>query len=127
MTRTVACGKVGDREREVYGLVRDALEAGVQLATTPGSTGQEIDRACREPIRRGGYREYEHGFSVGHGLGLEVHEDPFLSETLTEELQPGMVITVEPGIYVTVWTGVCIEVSVVVAVGGGLVLYSIGW
>ena len=126
MTRTVACRKVGDREREVYGLVLEALEAGVQLATTPGRTGQEIDRACREPIRRGGYREYEHGFSVGHGLGLEVHEDPFLSETLLEELRPGMVITVEKGIYVPEGNGVRIEDTVVVAEGGGRVLNSTG-
>lgn len=122
MTRTVSLGKADERMREVYGLVLEAEEAGLALARRPGLTGQEIDRACRLPIRRGGYEQYEHGFSVGHGLGLEVHEDPFLSEAYEARLEPGMIITVEPGIYVPGWTGVRVEDTVLIGNDGGEVL-----
>lgn len=122
MTRTVSLGKADDRMREVYALVLEAEEAGLRLAAQPGVTGQAIDRACREPIHRGGYQQYEHGFSVGHGLGLEVHEDPFLSESYVQPLQAGMVITVEPGIYVPGWTGVRVEDTVLIGPNGGEVL-----
>lgn len=124
MTRTVVLGKADARMREVYGLVLEAEQAGLDLAKAPGVTGQDIDRACRVPIHRAGYKEYEHGFSVGHGLGLEVHEDPFLSEAYEAPLQPGMVITVEPGIYVPGWTGVRIEDTVLMTETGGEVLNS---
>lgn len=124
MTRTVCLGKADDRMREVYTLVLEAEQAGIDLALQRGVTGQAIDRACRAPIRRGGYQQYEHGFSVGHGLGLEVHEDPFLSEAYEAVLQPGMVVTIEPGIYVPGWTGVRVEDTVLITDSGGEVLNS---
>lgn len=122
MTRTVVLGAADERMREVYALVLEAEQAGLELARQAGVTGRAIDRACRVPIHRGGYQEFEHGFSVGHGLGLEVHEDPFLSEAYEAALEPGMVITVEPGIYVPGWTGVRIEDTVLITDQGGTVL-----
>ncbi len=124
MTRTVCLGKADDKMREVYALVLEAEQAGIDLALRRGVTGRAIDRACRAPIHRGGYQQYEHGFSVGHGLGLEVHEDPFLSEAYEAELKPGMVVTIEPGIYVPGWTGVRVEDTVLITESGGEVLNS---
>ena len=124
MTRTVVLGKADEKMKEIYDLVLEAELAGLELAQRPGVTGRDIDRACRVPIHRGGYQQYEHGFSVGHGLGLEVHEDPFVSEAYEARLEPGMVITVEPGIYVPGFTGVRIEDTVLITEGGGEVLNS---
>lgn len=121
MTRMVCVGEPDAKQREVYDIVRRCMEAGVALVRG-GVSGQVVDRAAREPIHAAGYGAYEHGFSVGHGLGLEVHEDPFLSEAYTAPLEAGMVVTVEPGIYVPGWTGARVEDTVVVTADGGEVL-----
>jgi Xaa-Pro aminopeptidase len=118
MTRTVSCGKASDVNRSIYDLVAAAEWAGVELAAA-GVTGRAIDRACRQPIAAAGYREGQmHGYSVGHGLGLEVHEDPFLSEGYTAPLQAGMVITVEPGVYLAGETGARVEDTVLITATG---------
>lgn len=118
MTRTVACGEVSAAHREIYRLVLQAEQAGVALAAA-GVTGQAIDRACREPILAAGYREGQmHGYSVGHGLGLEIHEDPFLSEGYQAPLEAGMAITIEPGVYLPGETGVRVEDTVLLTEEG---------
>lgn len=118
MTRTVACGRVSDAHRAIYELVARTEWAGVELAA-PGVTGRAIDRACREPIAAAGYGEGQmHGYSVGHGLGLEIHEDPFLSEGYEGELEAGMVVTIEPGVYLAGETGVRLEDTVLLTAGG---------
>ncbi len=118
MTRTVACGEVAAAHREIYRLVLEAEQAGVALAAA-GVTGRAIDRACREPILAAGYREGQmHGYSVGHGIGLEVHEDPFLSEGYEAPLDAGMVVTIEPGVYLPGETGVRIEDTVLLSDAG---------
>lgn len=121
MTRMVCVGKPDAKQREVYDIVRGCMEAGIALMKD-GVTGQAVDRASREPIHAAGYGQYEHGFSVGHGVGLEVHEDPFLSEAYTAPLRAGMVVTVEPGIYVPGWTGARVEDTVLVTESGCEVL-----
>jgi Xaa-Pro aminopeptidase len=117
MTRTVVCGEADARQQEVYALVLQAHDAGSTLMGA-GTTGQAVDRACRQPLIDAGYGQHTHGYSVGHGLGLEVHEDPFMSEGYAAELQSGMVITVEPGIYIPDWGGVRIENTVLVTDAG---------
>lgn len=118
MTRTVACGKVSTAHRAIYELVKRSEQAGVDLAAA-GVTGRAIDRACREPITAAGYREGQmHGYSVGHGLGLEIHEDPFLSEGYEAPLEVGMAITIEPGVYLPGETGVRIEDTVLLTESG---------
>ena len=118
MTRTVACGEVSARDRAIYELVASAEAAGVALAAA-GVTGQAIDRACRDPILAAGYREGQtHGYSVGHGLGLEVHEDPFISEGYEAPLEAGMVVTIEPGVYLAGETGVRVEDTVLITEDG---------
>ncbi|MFA5595069.1 MAG: Xaa-Pro peptidase family protein [Trueperaceae bacterium] len=117
MTRTVVVGKADERQREIYRLVNDSNAAGTKLMGA-GNTGQAVDRACRVPLLEAGYEGQIHGYSVGHGLGLEIHEDPFMSEGYTAPLQAGMVVTIEPGIYISGWGGVRIEDTVLVTESG---------
>jgi len=97
ITRTFAVGEVSGLSRQVYDVVRQANRAG-RSAARPGATGRDIDRAARSVISGAGYGEY-FIHRTGHGLGLEVHEPPYISETDRLQLAPGMLFTVEPGIY----------------------------
>ncbi|MGB9885866.1 MAG: M24 family metallopeptidase [Moorellales bacterium] len=115
LTRTVAVGRAGAKEREVYAVVREAQEEAL-AAIRAGRTVAEIDSLAREVIARAGYGEY-FGHRLGHGVGLAVHEEPALGGEETV-LEPGMVVTVEPGIYLPGWGGVRIEDLVVVTRDG---------
>jgi Xaa-Pro dipeptidase len=116
-TRTVVVGEPDERQREVHGLVLAAHDAAV-AAVRPGVTVGEVDEAARAVIRDGGLGDrFIH--RVGHGLGLEAHEDPSLDPGGSAVLAEGMVITIEPGIYVPGWGGVRIEDDVVVEASGG--------
>ncbi|MDQ6671770.1 MAG: M24 family metallopeptidase, partial [Chloroflexota bacterium] len=88
----------------------------------PGMTGREVDSLARELIGRAGYGDaFSHG--LGHGIGLEVHEPPSLSQTRGDDvLRPGMVFSVEPGIYLPGWGGVRMEDLVVLEADGARVL-----
>ena len=86
MTRVVVVGQADTEQRKVYRLVREAMEAGV-ARLQHGVSGSVIDNACREPLLHAGYGGYTHGYSVGHGLGLEVHEVPFISGGYVDSLQ----------------------------------------
>jgi Xaa-Pro aminopeptidase len=115
-TRTVAFGQPDPRIREIHGIVRRAQQAGMD-AVRPGVTGGQVDEAAREVIRDAGYGDaYTH--SLGHGVGLEVHEGPYLRSGGEDVLPEGSVVTVEPGIYVGGLGGVRIEDMVVVTADG---------
>lgn len=120
ISRTVACGDPGPELREAYAVVRDAQ--GAALEGIRGGLGcREADALAREPIEAAGRGEaFRH--SLGHGLGLEVHEGPRLSKKSDDELAPNMVVTVEPGVYIAGRGGVRIEDDVVVASDGVEVL-----
>ena len=96
ITRTFAVGELDPELRHIYETVKLANEQGV-LASGPGATGQDVDRATREVIEDAGYGDY-FIHRTGHGLGVEGHEPPFMMEANTEPLIPGNVFTVEPGI-----------------------------
>ena len=116
MTRTVAFGEPPDEMRKVYKIVLDAQLAGIE-AVHAGATGGEADLASRSLIEAEGYGEaFSH--SLGHGVGLEIHEDPSLRATSEEVLPEGTVVTVEPGIYLAGIGGVRIEDMVVVTASG---------
>jgi Xaa-Pro aminopeptidase len=122
MTRTVCLGAPSDpRVSEVHAIVLEAQEL-VEREVRPGMTGREADSLAREVIARAGYGErFLHG--LGHGIGLEVHERPSLSQSRGDEpLRPGMVFSVEPGIYIPNWGGVRIEDLVVLEPDGARVL-----
>jgi Xaa-Pro dipeptidase len=119
-TRTVVIGEPDARQREVHALVLAAHDAAV-AAVRPGATAGEVDEAARAVIRAGGMAEaFIH--RVGHGLGLEAHEDPSLDPGGDAVLEEGMVVTIEPGVYVAGWGGVRIEDDVVVEAGGARLL-----
>ncbi len=122
MTRTVCLGTPGSEKLvELHAIVREAQEHAEQHVR-PGMTGKEADALSREVISRAGYGEaFLHG--LGHGIGLEVHEPPWLSQSRGDEvLKPGMVFSIEPGIYIPGWGGVRIEDLVVLEEQGARVL-----
>ena len=117
MTRTVAFGEPDARVREIREVVAAANRAGID-AVRPGASTVEVDAAARSIVAEAGYAEaFPHG--LGHGVGLEIHEDPFLRWHTGVELETGMVVTIEPGVYIPGLGGVRIEDMVEVTAGGG--------
>jgi len=115
-TRTFACGEPSEAARDVYEVVRAAQEAALE-AVRAGAGGEAVDAAAREPISAAGHGE-RFGHGLGHGVGLEVHEAPRLSQRSEDELAAGEVVTVEPGVYIPGELGVRIEDLVVVTDDG---------
>lgn len=115
-TRTVVLGPPDPRQEEVHGLVLAAHRAAA-AAVRAGVTAGEVDRAARSVIEAAGYGE-RFGHGTGHGLGLEVHEEPRLGPEREETLAAGMLVTIEPGIYLPGWGGVRIEDTVLVTEDG---------
>jgi len=112
MTRTFCLGKPDSKFEEVYNIVLEAHNT-ARSAIRAGLDGGEIDAIARGIIDQAGYGEaFTH--SLGHGVGLEVHEKPSLRKNSEDVLQEGMVVTVEPGIYISGWGGVRIESLVLV-------------
>ena len=117
MTRTVALGEPDPRLREIRDLVAEAQRAGVE-AVRPGVSSAEVDAAARAVIAAAGHADaFPHG--LGHGVGLEIHEDPFLRWDAGQDLVEGMVVTIEPGVYIPGLGGVRIEDMVEVTADGG--------
>ena len=116
ITRTFAVGEIEPEFERIYNAVKLANEQG-KRASRPGATGQDVDRAARDVIEEAGYGDY-FIHRTGHGLGLEVHEPPFMMEGNNEPLAPGNIFTVEPGIYLPGRGGVRIEDDVIVTENG---------
>jgi Xaa-Pro aminopeptidase len=115
-TRTFATGEPGEEARAVYEVVLRAQAAGLE-AIRAGVKGEDVDSAARRVIDEAGYGE-RFGHALGHGVGLEVHEGPRLSQRSDDLLGPGEVVTVEPGVYLAGELGVRIEDLVVVTEDG---------
>jgi Xaa-Pro aminopeptidase len=107
MTRTVFVGKAPAELRKVYEIVYEAQQRALG-AIKPGIAAKAADAAARDYITEEGYGK-QFGHSLGHGVGIEVHEMPTLAATSKETLAPGDVVTVEPGIYLPGVGGVRIE------------------
>lgn len=122
MTRTVCLGKADAKQKEIYDIVLDSQLAGIKAAKA-GLKGKEVDSIARGMIESKGYGQY-FGHGLGHGVGLEVHEEPRFSVMDENTIEPGMVISVEPGIYIPGWGGVRIEDLVVITETDAEVLYE---
>lgn len=120
VTRTFVAGKADDAQREVFEVVRGANEVAV-AGVHAGMSGRDADALARRYIEDRGYGE-EFGHSLGHGIGLEVHEAPRLARTAGAALPEHAVVTIEPGIYRAGWGGVRIEDDVVLYPDGPRVL-----
>jgi Xaa-Pro aminopeptidase len=119
-TRTFALGSATAEMKKVYAIVQESQKAGL-LAAKSGVMCGQVDAACRDLIADRGYEKlFIH--STGHGIGLDVHEPPWLRMKNAEVLKPNMAVTVEPGIYVENKFGVRIEDSIIVNNGTPQVL-----
>ncbi len=119
-TRTVSVGEPDSKSKEVYKIVREAQELGRSLVEE-GISCRELDKKVRKYINDAGYGKYFiHG--LGHGVGLEIHELPYVNSRSDIILKEGMIITVEPGIYLPGEFGVRIEDTILVTKAGGEVL-----
>ena len=123
LTRMFGFGAVDPTLITVVDIVREANRAG-RAAAAPGVPAGDVDRAARSVIAAAGYADrFTH--RTGHGLGLDVHEDPYIRDDNTELLEPGMVFTVEPGIYLPDIGGARIEDDVVITESGAESLSTI--
>jgi Xaa-Pro aminopeptidase len=115
ITRTIAVGNCDDERRKVYSIVRSAQEKAYQAAVE-GIEAQSVDKVAREIIEAAGYGQF-FVHRTGHGIGLEVHEDPYIVAGNSMKLDEGMAFSIEPGIYLPGKFGVRIEDTVVIQAG----------
>jgi Xaa-Pro aminopeptidase len=120
LTRTVVIGAASEEHRDVYDIVRVANQRGA-AGVRAGMSGRDADALAREYIESAGLGPL-FGHSLGHGIGLEVHEAPRLARTAEGVLAEGAVVTIEPGVYRPGWGGVRIEDDVVLDANGPRVL-----
>ena len=120
MTRSFCMGAPSPFYREIYRIVEAARRNAIN-AIRPGRVCADIDAIARKTIEKAGYGDY-FGHSLGHALGLEVHETPSFASTCKTVLKPGMVLTVEPGIYLPGRFGIRIEDVILVTSSGCEVL-----
>ncbi len=116
LTRTFTIGEPGRRARRAYQAVRDAQAAAI-AAAKPGIECRELDAIARNIIAQAGFGEF-FTHRLGHGLGLEIHEPPYLNGANAERLRPGMCMTIEPGVYVPGEFGIRIEDDIVITESG---------
>lgn len=120
VTRTFVVGAATDEQREIHSIVREANER-ASRAIRAGMRGRDADAVARGYIEDRGFGS-AFGHSLGHGIGIEVHEAPRLARTAEASLPPHAVVTIEPGIYRPGWGGVRIEDDVFLDDGGARVL-----
>ena len=116
ITRTVVVGEPDETFHKIYDIVLGSQLTAISTVK-PGMTGEECDGLSRTVIDEAGYKD-NFGHSLGHGVGLEVHENPRVGPKAGNTLETGMVFTIEPGIYLTGWGGVRIEDIVILGDDG---------
>jgi Xaa-Pro aminopeptidase len=120
LTRVFFLDKMSVLERKIYDIVLEAQGRAIKKIR-PGERISEVDKAARQYIAQKGYAKY-FGHNLGHGIGLEVHEEPHISARVDNFLKPGMVFTVEPAVYLPGRFGIRIEDAVLVTGKGCEVL-----
>lgn len=123
LTRTFALGRWPKELGAIYEVVLEAQLAAI-AAIRPGVTGREVDAVARGIIEEAGYGP-RFGHGLGHGIGLNIHEDPRLSKLSDDVLEAGMVVTVEPGVYIPGLGGVRIEDDILITERGTRVLSTL--
>lgn len=116
LTRTIFLGKINHLTKEVYRTVRKAQKRATKKVK-PGILACEVDYSARQIVREAGYAKY-FLHNTGHGIGIDIHESPYLTPKNKKILKPGMVITIEPGIYIPQKFGVRIEDVILVTEKG---------
>ena len=116
ITRTVIVGEPDEMFHKIYGIVLGAQLTAINTVQI-GMTGEECDSLARDVIAESGYGD-NFGHSLGHGVGLAIHENPRVSPKSTDSLDFNTVFTVEPGIYISGWGGVRIEDIVILGEDG---------
>ncbi len=120
LTRTFTLGPSDAKFKELYGIVYEAQQNAI-ANIEPGMKCTKAHEFAQTVIRRAGYdKQFGHG--LGHGVGLQIHESPYLGKTSEDRLEEGMVFTIEPGIYIPGWGGIRIEDVVVLENGRARVL-----
>ena len=120
LTRNLLPKRMSPAYRRVYELVKTAHDAAI-AAAKPGMSGKALDKVARDVIRKGGFGKC-FGHSLGHGVGLEIHEAPNASAKSDWILKPGMLVTIEPGVYLEDNLGVRIEDLILITEDGCEVL-----
>ncbi|MGM9661901.1 MAG: M24 family metallopeptidase [Oscillospiraceae bacterium] len=123
MTRTVVVGKATDMQKEVYALEKQMLEDSLAVMKAGTKTG-DVYTASLRAIQDTPYFNYHYN-GLGHGIGLFVHEVPFIRPGLGDVYQPDIVTTIEPGLYIPGWGGVRIEDQVIITENGNENLISV--
>ncbi|WP_354004019.1 M24 family metallopeptidase [Pseudotabrizicola algicola] len=123
MTRMALVGKTSEEYTAVHAVVERAVQAAM-AAARPGVLAKSVDKAARDVIAQAGYGDY-FVHRTGHGLGLEVHEPPYLTATSETVLEEGMVFSIEPGIYLPGRFGIRLEEIVILRADGPEILSSL--
>ncbi|MFW5986234.1 MAG: M24 family metallopeptidase [Halanaerobiales bacterium] len=116
MTRTIVVGKADDKQKEYYQILKEAQEMGLKYIKA-GTKAAEADTYAREQLQKYEVAD-KFGHGLGHGVGLEIHEEPYMKKSSKKVLEAGCVVTVEPGIYFPGWGGIRIEDTVVIREDG---------
>jgi len=120
ITRMAVIGEHPEGFLEIHSVVNEAVEAAMQIAK-PGIAASEVDKAAREVITKAGYGEF-FIHRTGHGLGVEIHEPPYLSANSDTILQENSVFSIEPGIYIPGRFGIRLEEIVILKETGPEIL-----
>ncbi|HMF33018.1 MAG TPA: Xaa-Pro peptidase family protein [Candidatus Lokiarchaeia archaeon] len=120
-TRTFIVGEYSQDAKDIINLVNETQKRGVETVEV-GKTGKDVDEVCRNYLAEQGYGDDFFVHSTGHGVGLDVHEEPSISRLGERPLEEGMVITIEPGIYVPGKGGARTEDTLVVGASGPIIL-----
>lgn len=121
MTRTFTLGdKLSDEEKKIWNIVKETVDVSIK-AIKPGVPTKKLHNLAIETMKKYGYDKY-FTHSLGHGLGVEIHDDPVISKNSNDVLNEGSIITIEPGIYIAGKYGVRLEQEVLVVENGYEVL-----